>query len=446
MNDLAMHDTIAALATAPGRAGIAIVRVSGAGALEALKRVFVPAQKDCPFLSHTLYFGHLLADGEQADECMAVLMRAPRSYTREDVAELQLHGGEYASQIALDALEKAGVRAAQPGEFTLRAFLNGRVDLSQAEAVMRVIGAEGARAARSAFRQLNGGASGFILDVQKRLTGLLASLEAALDYPEEIEDKVTAKALAQGARALKATIDGACDERGARLMDEGLNVVLFGRPNVGKSSLLNALLGEERAIVTDIPGTTRDVVRGHIFVEGIRVNLLDTAGIREDGEAVEMIGVQRARDAVKSADLALLLTEAAHPMTTKELEALAPSGDAERLTLYTKCDRPHEAPKETGVLCVSARTGEGLDALLKRIGALARRAGEAPLTMRRHIILARRASDALSRAAEAFENCAPLEFGAVELHEALDALSAVTGERVDERLLDEVFSTFCVGK
>ena len=446
MNDLAMRDTIAALATAPGRAGVAIVRVSGTGAFDALKRVFRPAMKDCPFVSHTLYYGHIVSDGEEGDECLAVLMRAPRSYTKEDVAELQIHGGEYAARFALDALERCGVRAAQPGEFTLRAFLNGRVDLSRAEAVMRVVGAEGARAARSAFRQLSGGASRFVLAAQEQLTKMLAALEAALDYPEEIEEAVTREELQSGALRLQTTLLNACDERGARLMDEGLSVVLFGRPNVGKSSLLNALLGEERAIVTDIPGTTRDIVRGHLYLDGVRVNLLDTAGIRESGEAVEAIGVSRARDAVKGADLALFLTEASNPMTAEDEEVLRAVGDVPRLTVYTKRDLVQGETRDADALYVSARTGEGLDALKGRLCALVKGAGEAPLTMRRHILLARDAAAALENAARAFAGGVPLEFGAVELHAALDALAGITGDRVDEKLLDEVFSTFCVGK
>ena len=445
MRDLAMHDTIAALATAPGQAGIAIVRVSGTDAEKALRALFFPYQKNCPFESHKLYLGRVMENGRQIDECMAVLMRAPKSYTREDVAEFQLHGGAWAASATLKALSDLGVRSAEPGEFTLRAFLNGRVDLSEAESVMRLIHSSGKRAAQAALRQLNGGASSFIAEAQKTLVEMLSSLEAAIDYPDEVEEQETAQTLAEKARALAKKLLSACDERSARMLEDGMNVVLCGSPNAGKSTLLNALLEEERAIVTDIPGTTRDIVRGAIQLDGMRVNLLDTAGVREGADAVEQIGVDRALNAVKQADLVLLLIDPSMENAVDErLNALI--AERPHLILYTKADLTEKISVSGDALSISAKTGMGMDELKKRIAAFGAGLGEAPLTERRHMELARSAAQTLLCAADTFENGAPLEFGAVDLHEALDTLAAVTGERVDEKLLDDIFSRFCVGK
>ena len=362
MNDLAMRDTIAALATAPGEAGIAIVRVSGTEAEKALRALFFPYQKDCPFETHKLYLGRVLYENREIDECMAVLMRGPRSYTRQDVAEFQLHGGAFSASETLRALAAIGVRAAQPGEFTLRAFLNGRVDLSQAEAVMRLISASGARAARAALQQLNGGASSFIKDAQREVLSMISSLEAAIDYPEEIEETLTASQLAGISREIAGKLIGSCDERAAHLIDEGMSVVLCGFPNAGKSTLLNALLEEERAIVTDLPGTTRDIVRGSIQLDGVRVNLFDTAGLREGGDEVERIGVSRALEAEKSADVALLLIDARESEKPENTRLKNSLQCATRLIIYTKadlCERP-PALKENELL-ISAHTGYGLD-------------------------------------------------------------------------------------
>ncbi|MBQ7455035.1 MAG: tRNA uridine-5-carboxymethylaminomethyl(34) synthesis GTPase MnmE, partial [Clostridia bacterium] len=375
-------DTIAALATPPGQGGIAIVRVSGASARAYFDALFTPAGSQT-VESHRLLYGHLRGEtGEMIDECMAVLMLAPRSYTREDVAEFHLHGGDEVARQALSALYALGARPAEPGEFTRRAFLNGRVDLSRAEAVMRLISAQGAQAARAALRQLTGGVSAFVRDVQRQVTELAAGVAAALDYPEEIDEAEAASDISEKAEKLADQLEAACSERAARLLDTGFEVAIVGRPNVGKSSLLNALLGEERAIVTDIPGTTRDVVRGSVELGGLRVNLSDTAGIREQAETVEAIGVRRARDAMNQADLALLVLDASQPLTDEDRELLTETENLPRLILCNKCDqgRAFDLPE---ALRVSARTGEGLAALRERLAALAGQAGEWPLTSAR---------------------------------------------------------------
>ena len=441
------NDTIAALATPPGRGGIAIVRVSGENARAYFEALFRPAGRQ-QVESHRLLYGHLYdADGAMRDECMAVLMLAPRTYTREDVAEFHLHGGDQIAREALAALYRLGARPAEPGEFTRRAFLNGRVDLSRAEAVMDVIGAQGEQAARAALRQLNGGASAFIRDAQQRLTDLLAGVAAALDYPEEIEEAEAAGSVIAGARALRDTLLSACDERAARLLDTGFEAALCGRPNVGKSSLLNALLCEERAIVTDIPGTTRDVVRGSILVAGLRVNLSDTAGIREQAETVEAIGVQRAKKSQREADISLIVLDGSQPLTAED-EALLAQADERSLIVVNKADLPRAFSLPEGAIPLSAATSEGVEALHEALSA--RISGSAPeddcLTVQRQIDRARGAQAALARAGQAIDTGVPLDVAAVELWEARRELGEITGDDASEAVVSEIFASFCVGK
>ena len=441
MTDFTMRDTIAAPATAPGQAGIGIIRLSGDKAEEILRAVFTPRGASFPLESHRLYLG-TLSDGEDMiDECMAVLMRAPRSYTRQDVAELQMHGSPRAMKRALDAVLARGARPAEAGEFTLRAFLNGRIDLSQAESVMQLIRANSDRAARKALSQMNGGVSSFVAQMQERLTALLASLEAAIDYPEEVDDAMTGRELAEGCRAIARDLSAAVNERAARLSEKGLEVALCGPPNAGKSTLLNALLREEKAIVTPIPGTTRDIVAGDIYVDGCLVHLYDTAGLHESGDQVEAIGISRALAAARQADLVFWLMDGNDPAAAPPPDDFPPAA-----VLYTKGDLPgHPVPPEGSVL-ISAQTGEGLDRVTDLIRAHIRAVGETPLASRRHMALCGQAAEALTRAAEAFEAGIPLEFGAVYLHSAAELLAQITGTRADEALLDQIFSRFCVGK
>lgn len=439
------NDTIAALATPPGQGGIAIVRVSGEAARSCFEALFRPAGRQ-QIESHRLLYGRLYDEtGRMIDECMAVLMLAPRSYTREDVAEFHVHGGEQVARQALNALYALGARPAEAGEFTRRAFLNGRIDLSRAEAVMRLIQAQGEQASRAALRQLTGGVSAFVHSVQQQVVDLTAGVAVALDYPEEIDEAEAAADVAQRARALAQKLLSACDERAARLLETGLEVALCGRPNVGKSSLLNALLGEERAIVTSIPGTTRDVVQGSVLLGGLRVNLSDTAGIREAAEDVEAIGVKRARAAMQNADLVLLVLDGSQPLTPEDERLLRDTAELPRAVICNKADQGAAFTLD-GALSVSAHTGQGLDALRALIAEKAGAMGEMPLTSARHMRLARQAAAQLQAAADALDAGEALDLAAIDLHAALSTLGGITGEQVDEQLLDSVFSQFCVGK
>ena len=442
--DLLMRDTIAACATAPGAAGIAVVRMSGPLAESILMRVFTPRTGVKQLEHGRLYLG-TLHDGErQLDECMAVIMRAPKSYTRQDVAEIQLHGSAYSVTACLNALTAAGARPAGPGEFTLRAYLNGRIDLSQAESVMALIQANNERAGQSALRQLNGGASRFIGEAQSDLLSILARVEAAIDYPEEVDDPAEDAALARDCRSLAERLNDATQERAARLVRDGLHVALLGPPNAGKSTLLNALLGEDRAIVTDIPGTTRDVLSGAFTLDGYAVTLYDTAGIHETADQIERLGIDRTYRTAAAADAVWWLSDAGEPQDAPE--AVLQSG-LPLLKVYTKADRQTPgAPAPGDGILVSAVTGEGLEALRTWLRRMFGQLPDTPLTQQRHILAAREAAQSLEEAARALDAHLSQEFAAVHLHAALDTLGEITGERTDERLLDEIFANFCVGK
>lgn len=440
-----MNTTIAALATPSGKGGIAVIRISGPRAEEVLRTVFTPKGQQHLWDSHYMMYGFVHDGGEAIDECMAVLMRAPRSYTMEDVAELQVHGGEFVAQRVLKLLYSLGVEPAAAGEFTRRAFLNGRIDLSQAEAVMRQISAQGEQASRAAMRQLEGGAFTFVRGISERVTELLSYVEAVLDFPEEVEESETREALSKKARAIAEELEKNCDARSARFLDTGLEVTIYGLPNVGKSSLFNALMMEDRAIVTDIPGTTRDVLRGSILLDGLRINLSDTAGIHEQSDVVETIGVERAVNAMRQADLLLVVIDGSAPLTREAHALLNQTEGKKRILLQSKSDLGRVALNE-GAISFSAHTNEGLDEIKKAIVEKADIQTDHQLTLERHILLGSKAAQALYTAANAVEQGVDIDLCAVHLHEALGCLGQITGENVVEGLLDAVFASFCVGK
>lgn len=453
MNELISRDTIAAQATASGEGGIAIVRLSGAHCEEILLRVFRPKAAR-PLTPRMLTFGHVM-DGETVvDEAMAVLFRAPHSYTREDVAEIHCHGSDALVRRILLLLLRSGARMARPGEFTCRAFLNGRIDLTQAEAVMRMIRAGSDRAMTSAIRQMEGGVSAFVRTARQEIIALLSEIAAAVDFPDEIEEGETAQQVHARCGAIRAHLLAACDARAGRIEDEGLRVVLCGRPNAGKSSLLNALLGGERAIVTDIPGTTRDTLTESLQIDGLKICLTDTAGLRETGDAVERIGVARARKALDEADVRVLVLDGSCAIGAEDRAALC--GLSPHIVVLSKGDLPPRlAPEDAEdefpgakVVSVCAPRGEGLDALRTLLVSFAPVDGaeSAMLSQARHTQAALHACDALLEAQRAIETEMPLDVCAVDLSDALDALGEITGETMNEQVIDEVFSRFCVGK
>ena len=448
-----MKDTIAAQATAPGEGGVAIVRVSGERCCEIMERVFKPKNKK-PLENRRLTFGHVVDGEEIVDEAMAVLMRAPYSYTREDVAEIHCHGSDALVRRILYLLMHAGARMARPGEFTCRAFMNGRIDLAQAEGVMRMIRAGSERAMRSAIRQMEGGVSAFVRHARGEITELMAEIAAAIDFPDEVEEMTAAQEVHRRCGEIAARLRAGCNTRAGRIEDEGLRVVLCGRPNAGKSSLMNALLEEERAIVTDVPGTTRDTLTESVQIDGVRVSMTDTAGLRETGDEVERIGVERAKKALIGADVRMLVLDGSQPFT--EEDRLTLMGLEPHAVVLTKSDLG-AAVDEGEVMCafpvaqrivVCAVTGEGMEELKRLIVSFApEEDGESSaLSQARHAQAALRACDALEDAMRSIDDGMPLDVCAVDLAAALDCLGEITGETMSEDVISKVFERFCVGK
>jgi len=447
------QDTIAAQATAFGEGGIAIVRVSGSACEEILSRVF-RAKNGKPLENRKLTFGYVVSGDQVIDEAMAVMMRAPYSYTREDVAEIHCHGSDALVKRILLLLLDAGARMAKPGEFTCRAFLNGRIDLAQAEAVMRMIRAGSDRAITSAVRQMEGGVSAFVRRAREEIIVLLSEIAASIDFPDEVEETQTAQQIRAQCAAIREKLIASCDARAGRIEDEGLRVVLCGRPNAGKSSLLNALIGGERAIVTDIPGTTRDTLTESVQIDGLRVLLTDTAGLRDTGDVVERIGVERAKKALDEADVRVLVLDGSCPIEEEDRAALL--GLSPHIVVLSKGDLPavvtakessDEFP-DAQVIPVCAPKGEGLDALCRALVAFAPADGaeSSMLSQARHVQSAHRACASLADAIAAIDSYMPLDVCGVDLSAALDALGEITGETMSERVIDEVFARFCVGK
>jgi tRNA modification GTPase len=441
---LAKPDLIAAIATAPGRGGVGVVRVSGEDIVPLVTAVLgrVPEPRRATFSR----FNDV--DGGMIDEGIALYFAAPHSFTGEDVLELQGHGGPVVLNLILQRCLELGARLAAPGEFSRRAFLNGKLDLAQAEAVADLIDAASSEAARSAARSLSGAFSARIVELVEALTRLRMLVEATLDFPEEEIDFLRdadafgrLNAIDGSLRAVRA------QARQGALLREGLTVVLIGQPNVGKSSLLNQLAGFEAAIVTEFAGTTRDTVREAIQIGGVPLHIIDTAGLRETDDAVERLGIVRTWDAVAIADVALLLVDAAHGVGVQETGMLTRLPNVALLTVHNKIDATGEAPRVVGnEIWLSAKTGAGVDLLRSKLLESAgwQAAGEGAFMARaRHL-------DALARAAShvaaARESAAHLELFAEELRLAQAALSEITGEFTADDLLGEIFSQFCIGK
>ncbi|MDO9007495.1 MAG: tRNA uridine-5-carboxymethylaminomethyl(34) synthesis GTPase MnmE [Thiobacillus sp.] len=437
-------DLIAAIATAPGRGGVGVVRVSGTDvaplATAVLGRVPVPR--------YATFARFLDAEGSTLDEGIALLFAAPHSFTGEAVLELQGHGGPVVLNLILQRCIELGARLAGPGEFTRRAYLNGKLDLAQAEAVADLIDAASTEAARSAVRSLSGVFSARVNELLEALTRLRMLVEATLDFPEEeIDFLKQADAFGRLDRIEAALAGVRAQARQGALLREGLTVVLIGQPNVGKSSLLNQLAGFEAAIVTEIAGTTRDTVREAIQIQGVPLHIIDTAGLRETDDAVEKIGIARTWAALDNADVALLLVDAAHGVGADERAILARLPAVVRLTIHNKIDAMHEEPRVSGdEIWLSAKTGAGVELLREKLLAAAgwQAAGEGVFMARaRHL-------DALGRAAThvaaARETLSQLELFAEELRLAQAALAEITGEFTADDLLGEIFSKFCIGK
>ncbi|MGE4055179.1 MAG: tRNA uridine-5-carboxymethylaminomethyl(34) synthesis GTPase MnmE [Vicinamibacterales bacterium] len=447
-------DTIVAIATPPGRGGIGVVRISGPSALSAAGQLLdCGSQLAARHATLTVARGGSTGSGqrEPIDQVIATYFPAPASYTGEDVVELSAHGSPVVLQAIVAESVRAGARIAEPGEFTLRAYLNGRIDLPQAEAVADLIDAVTPLQTRAAFDQMQGTLTRVIAEVDEALFDLMARLEASIDFPEEgyhfIQPADLASAIGDVADRLAHLL---ADARRGRLLREGLTVVILGRPNVGKSSLFNALVGVSRAIVTDVPGTTRDLITESVDINGLRVTLVDTAGLRADGDIVEREGMSRSRGAAAVADMTLLVFDGSRSLDAEDESQLADCGAA--IVVASKADLA-SAWSRGDAISVSARTGVGLEELRARIvSALDRDVlHERPaITNVRHAALVERAWQAASRAKEAAlaSNGEGLseEFVLADLQDARSALEEVTGRRTPDDVLAHVFARFCVGK
>lgn len=430
-------DTVFAPSSAIGGA-ICVIRVSGPDARAVSRRILSRRADDRP---GRLLHVKILRSGEVIDDAMAVFFAAPNSYTGEDMLELHCHGGSVTVRSVLSALSEAGGVPADPGEFTKRAFLNGRMDLSEAEAVMDVINAQAESSLKSALEQLSGSVSRRIRAVEETLLNACSAIEAAIDYPDEAGEAAYASLpamLTQSETTVRTLIE---EGRRARVLRDGLKLVILGRPNVGKSSLLNALLGEDRAIVTATAGTTRDVLDERLSVGGVPVRLIDTAGVREAKDEAERIGVDRAKQALETADAVLLVLDGSVPEGEEDLRLLKGTEGRTRIVIANKSDL---GTVVRDALPVSCKTGEGLDALKAKIAALATPAAQstAAITNERHIRALEAALDAIVHAETQTEpDCI-----ATDLSEALHALGAITGTDVDAEVIDRIFQNFCVGK
>ena len=457
-------DIIAAIATGHSPTAIGIIRVSGEGCFALCDQVF-RAANGRPFPeqpSHKMVFGEMLdAESRIIDRGLAVRFPGPHSYTGEDSAEFHCHGSPVVLQELLDALFAAGARQAKAGEFTQRAFLNGRLDLTQAEAVIDLIDAETAAAARNAAAQLDGGLRRVLEPIQDSLLDITSRFYAVVDYPDEdIEDvkpEQVAEALSSAEKQLSSLL--ATCQRG-KVLKSGVRTAIVGRPNAGKSSLLNALAGYERAIVTDIPGTTRDTVEESVLCGGVLLRLIDTAGIRDTEDVVEQKGVERSRKALESADLVLAVVDSSVPLTDEDLEVLRLAAENPRwIAVFSKCDlwdtKAHSvgiigSPAPAASVTLSSVTGEGLGDLENAVAALfpagdPKEAGSL-LTDQRQEEAARRARDAVRRAKDALENGLTPDAVLTDAEEALDSLGELTGRTAKEEIVSRIFSRFCVGK
>ena len=430
-------DTIYAPSTAIGGA-IALIRVSGPDCRRIAREILSRDVAQTPRMQR---FVRVLDADRVLDDAMACFLPGPMTYTGEDMLEIGCHGGSRTVARILSRLSRTGARPAEPGEFTKRAFLNGKTGLSEAEAVMDVVSARAEESLKAALDQLHGSLSRRVNQIEELLLDALSAIDAAVDYPDEVEEDVTL-ALPESLLAARRQIDALIEEgRGGRPLREGVYVALVGRPNVGKSSLLNALLGTDRAIVTDLPGTTRDTLDEETAFFGVPVRLVDTAGIRESGDLVEKIGIDRARAALDRADVVAVLLDGTAPLTQEDERLLLLTAQRPRVILRSKGDLI-QCADAFGELTVSAKTGDGLEELKRRIVALAGVREGAAITNERHIKALENARDALIHADAAAE----LTLSATDIREALHQLGAITGRDVDADVLDRIFARFCVGK
>ena len=457
-----IDDTIAAIATAPGEGGIGIIRISGPKSLEVAEDIFfsMSGKKISEYPARTLIFGNIKDGDKKIDEVLVAYMKGPNSYTAEDVIEINCHGGFISVKRILELVLSKDVRLAEAGEFTKRAFLNGRIDLSQAEAVIDVINAKTDKAHEVAENQLDGSLSNRIREFRDKVTELLAQVEVAIDYPEEDIEFIAYTTLEEKTRELNKDIKKLYEtSESGKIFREGLKTVIVGKPNVGKSSLLNSILGENRAIVTDIPGTTRDVIEEFVNIKGIPLKIVDTAGIRETDDVVEKIGVEKSMASFDTADLIIMVVDSSSELSEEDREILEKVQGKETILLLNKTDLPQvideeEVKKyvnEENIIKISALHNEGIEDVHDRIEAMVykgdiKSSSNVIITNSRHKDALYRAMKSAEDAMRAIEDRMPLDFVEVDLKNIWDYLGYINGDTVSEDLLDNIFNNFCIGK
>lgn len=457
-------DTIAAISTPPGEGAISIVRLSGDEALAIADRMYHSGSKcllEVP--SHTIHYGHILdpATNQLIDEVMVTVLKAPKTFTREDIVEINCHGGMVVTNQILQLALRQGARLAEPGEFTKRAFLNGRVDLSQAEAVMDLIRAKTDKAMNLALNQLDGNLSHLIRSLRQEILETLAQVEVNIDYPEYDDvEELTTRLLLEKAHQVQGQIDQLLlTAQQGKILREGLSTAIIGRPNVGKSSLLNYLLDEEKAIVTEIAGTTRDVIEEYVNVRGVPLKLIDTAGIRDTEDVVEKIGVERSKKALAEADLILLVLNQSEVLTAADRELLRLTADDKRIILLNKTDLPAqlnldseaELLGDSPLFAISVLEKAGLDQLEKAIADLFFAGGTGDkdasyVSNTRHIALLEKAGQALGEVIVGIEAGMPVDLVQIDMTRCWDFLGEIVGDSVQDELITQLFSQFCLGK
>jgi tRNA modification GTPase len=456
-------DTIAAISTPPGEGAISIVRLSGDQAIAVVKKIF-SGRDLTKVASHTINYGHIInpETKQEIDEVMVSVMRAPKTFTREDIIEINCHGGIVPTNQILQLVLSSGARLAEPGEFTKRAFLHGRIDLSQAEAVMDLIRAKTDRSMKVALNQLDGNLGHLIKNLRQDILDVLAQVEVNIDYPEYDDvETLTTKMLQEKAVEVKQRIKQLLTTaRQGKILREGLATAIIGRPNVGKSSLLNHLLHEDKAIVTDVAGTTRDVIEEYVNVHGVPLKLIDTAGIHQTEDKVEKIGVERSKQAINQADLVMILLNNSEPLTTEDRQLLELTADKKRLILLNKSDLPNKleisqvqqmVDPKTQILQASVLKNQGLDQLEQVIadlffGGIENSQTTVMVTNARHIALLKKAEQALDDVLRGIKQGMPVDLVQIDMTNCWELLGEITGDSYQDELLDQLFSQFCLGK
>lgn len=457
---LTQYDTIAAIATPIGEGGISIIRVSGENALEIVNKIFRGANLN-KVASHTIHYGHIIdyANKDVVDEVLVTVMLAPKTFTRENTVEVSCHGGLLVTEKILQLILDNGARMATPGEFTKRAFINGRIDLTQAESIMDIIEAKTDRARQVAIKQLEGGLLFEIRKLRQELLNTMAHEEVNIDYPEYDMDDVTSKEMYDKAQQVIKEIDKllATAQEG-KVVRSGLATAIVGRPNVGKSSLLNYLSKEEKAIVTNIEGTTRDTLEEYVSLKGILLKLIDTAGIRQTDDIVEKIGVERSKRAITESDLVLLLINSSEELTEEDQKLLELTQDKKRIIILNKADQVAKITKkdiqkitDSPIVTISVLKKQNMTGLEEAIKSLflqgiADSKSEVMVTNQRQNDLLRKAKQSLIEAIEAINDNMPLDLVQIDLKEAWDSLGEITGDTAPDELITQLFSKFCLGK